>query len=211
MKVPARSSQEKQLIRFVVELKLYTTKITILHLLYTIYGGHSYSICAPFVLSIPNQSVFGVNVCEVCVFCQNVYSCLRPTRVSSFQSFAPATYVVFITVKPTDRIFYLPEDGLANLLLHQSAEPLHLGGHTGRPVDVSARRMVEAPIVLCQLRRKKEVRIYKTHTHTHTIGKMTESVKQRSMVFRIQMLVLLSLPSAFWFSFTSGVIQSNVT
>lgn len=58
-------------------------------------------------------------------------------------------------------MFYLSEDWLADLLLHQSAESLHLGGHARRTVDVSARRMVEVPLLLGQLSRKKNIKTQK--------------------------------------------------
>lgn len=52
---------------------------------------------------------------------------------------------------------YFSQDRLADLLLQQRADPLHLCGHAGRPVDVSARRMVEAPLLLCELSGKRRL------------------------------------------------------
>lgn len=47
--------------------------------------------------------------------------------------------------------FYLPQDGLADLLLQQSAESLHFSGRAGRSVNVSAGRVEEAPLLLRHL------------------------------------------------------------
>lgn len=51
---------------------------------------------------------------------------------------------------------YLPQDGLADLLLQQRVDSLHFGGRAGRPVNVSARRVEEAPPLLRHLREDEE-------------------------------------------------------
>lgn len=71
-------------------------------------------------------------------------------------------FISQIEKKHRDPVFYLSEDGLSDLLLQQSVEPLHLCGHAGRPVHMGARRMIKGPLLLRQLRHRMKKNICTT-------------------------------------------------